>query len=177
MVEDFCSRTCLYAHQVTSIEVKCLQCGASFSKLLNQVKRFPNHFCGRSCSAKYNNTRKSTGTRVSKLEVWIQGQLTKLYPKLEFHFNRKDAIDGELDIYAPRLKLAFELNGIFHYEPIYGPDKLSKIQSNDSRKFQACLEHGIEMCIIDVSRMVHFKEKGALRYLQIIQGVLDQKLG
>jgi hypothetical protein len=177
VVENFCSRKCVYAHQITSVEVQCLQCGVSFDKFLNQVKRFPNHFCSHPCSARYNNTHKSTGARVSKLEIWLQEKLPKLYSHLEFHFNRKDAINGELDIYIPNLKLAFELNGIFHYEPIYGPEKLASIRSNDDRKIQACLEHGIEMCIIDVSRMTNFKEKGALIYLQIIQGVMDQRLG
>lgn len=177
VTEDFCSRKCLYAHQVTSVEVQCLQCGVSFSKLLNQTKKSPNHFCGHPCSARYHNAHKSTGTRVSKLELWIQRELPKLYPNLEFHFNRRDAIKGELDIYTPSLRLAFELNGIFHYEPIYGPEKLLGIQSNDMRKFQACLEHGVELCILDVSRMTNFKESGALKYLQIIKHVLDQRLG
>ena len=112
---------------------------------------------------------------MSKLERWLQEQLPKLYPDLEFHFNRTDAINGELDIYIPGLKLAFELNGIFHYEPIYGPEKLDKMQTNDARKFQACLERGIELCIVDVSRMIHFKEKGALKYLDVIQRVLSRK--
>lgn len=56
-----------------------------------------------------------------------------------------------MDIYIPVLSLAFELNGIFHYEPIYGEGKLLSIQNNDDRKFQACLEHDIELCIINSS--------------------------
>ena len=95
---------------------------------------------------------------------------------LEFHFNRKDAINGELDIYIPSLKLAFELNGIFHYEPIYGSEKLASIQSNDTRKAQACLEHGIELCLIDVSTFKKFKEKRAGKFLQIIQDIINLKL-
>lgn len=113
---------------------------------------------------------------MSKLERWLQERLQRLYPDLEFHFNRKDTINGELDIYIPSLKLAFELNGVFHYEPIYGPEKLANIQSNDGRKFQACLEHGIELCIVDTSRMTNFKERGALKYLEVIQGVLNSRI-
>jgi len=112
---------------------------------------------------------------VSKLEKWLHAQLPDLYPGVEFHFNRKDAINSELDIYIPSLRLAFELNGIFHYEPIYGPEKLAGVQNNDQRKFQACLERGIELCIIDVSRMVNFKERRALEFLEVIREVLRRR--
>jgi hypothetical protein len=123
--------------------------------------------------ALYKNAHKTTGTRVSKLETWLQTQLPALYPVLEFQFNRRDTINGELDIYVPSLRLAFELNGVFHYEPIYGPEKLASIQTNDERKFQACVERGIELCIIDVSRMKNFKIKRALEFLGIIQNVIE----
>ena len=71
--------------------------------------------------------------------------------------------------------MAFELNGIFHYEPIFGESKLEQIQNNDSRKFQACLENGIELCIIDASSLTYFKEKSAKKYLDIITNIIDNK--
>jgi hypothetical protein len=95
---------------------------------------------------------------------------------LTFHFNRKDTINGELDIYIPDLKLAFELNGVFHYEPIYGPKKLKDVRTNDNRKFQACLERGIELCIVDVSKVVHFKESKAKEFLDIVQNIMRTKM-
>ena len=98
------------------------------------------------------------------------------YPDLEFYFNRKDAINSELDIYIPKLKLAFELNGIFHYEPIYGADKLNQTQNNDRRKFQACLEQGIELCIIDTSSLSYFKPDKVQKYLDIIVNIINSKL-
>ena len=165
--------SCARTHKNPPATVKCNQCGVIFEKRASQVKLSPHHFCSHSCSAKYNNTHKTTGTRVSKLERWLQEQLPVLYPGLESHFNRKDAINSELDIYIPSLKLAFELNGIFHYEPIYGPERLASIQNNDSRKFQACLEKGIELCIIDTSSMKHFKVLKALEVLYIIQHILS----
>jgi hypothetical protein len=88
----------------------------------------------------------------------LQEKLTILFPSLDIHYNRKDAINSELDIYIPSLKLAIELNGIFHYEPIYDQDKLDQIQNNDHRKFQACAENGISLCIIDTSSLKYFKE-------------------
>lgn len=74
------------------------------------------------------------------------------------------------------MKLAFELNGIFHYEPIYGPEKLSQIQNNDTRKFQACLEQNIELCIIDNSSMKNFNLKKSYKFLSIIRNLIDNKI-
>jgi hypothetical protein len=172
----FCSQKCAHDFLYTPTIVKCKQCGKEFKKMPNQIKKYPNHFCCQSCSAIYNNSHKTKGTRVSKLEKWLQSVLSKTYPNLEIHFNRKDAINGELDIYVPALKVAFELNGIFHYEPIYGIDKLSSIQTNDNRKMQACLENGIELCVIDSSSLSYFKEKNAIKYFDIIKNIIDLKL-
>jgi very-short-patch-repair endonuclease len=138
--------------------------------------RSKNTFCKQSCAAIYNNEHKTHGTRRSKLEGWLEEQLTLKYPNLEIHFNRKDAINSELDFYFPSLRLAFELNGIFHYEPIYGIDKLSRTQNNDNRKFQACIEHGIELCIIDSSSQKYFKVETSQKYLDIITKLVTSKL-
>ena len=173
---DFCSRSCSAQHRNPPIDVVCDQCQKSFKKPHNEIKRTKNHFCCRSCAGKWHNEHKTTGTRVSRLERWLQSQLPILYPPIEFHFNRTDAINGELDIYIPSLKLAFELNGIFHYEPIFGPEKLSKMQNNDSRKSQACHERGIELCVIDTSHQKYFKEQSATKFLNIIQNVINMKM-
>jgi hypothetical protein len=135
-----------------------------------------NRFCSRSCAATYNNLHKTTGTRRSKLEVWLEEQLRKLYPDLKILFNAKEAINAELDIHFPDLNLAFELNGIYHYEPIHGPKKLASIQTNDHRRFSACAEKGIALCIIDVSTMTYFKPTKGQYYLNIITNIINNKL-
>lgn len=156
--------------------LKCDQCGEEFRRGPAEISKSLKHFCSSSCSATYNNTHKTTGTRKSKLESYLETKLPEIYLNQEFHFNRKDAINSELDIYLPKLKLAFELNGIFHYEAIYGENKLNQIQNNDGRKFQACLEKGIELCIIDTSQLKHFNLPKAQKYLSIICKIIDQKL-
>lgn len=135
-----------------------------------------NVFCCQNCAAIYSNTHKTTGTRRSKLENWLEEKLTAFYPELETSYNDKTTINSELDIYIPSLKLAIELNGIYHYEPIHGADKLASIQNNDGRKFQACLENGIELVIIDTSSLKYFKPINAQKYLEIISNIITMKM-
>jgi hypothetical protein len=172
----FCSNACSVKAKDKRKEVTCRQCDKAFLKTRNQLKKHPNSFCSSSCAATYNNTHKTHGCRRSKMEIYFEQALPNKYPNLEFHFNRKDTINSELDIYIPILKLAFELNGIFHYEPIYGLNKLDQIKNNDQRKFQACLEKSIELCIIDTSSLNYFKPDKAQKYLDIIVNIINSKL-
>lgn len=175
----YCSQYCTGVHRrVEKVSTNCLICNKKlyiyprlFTK--SKTKRF---YCNRSCAAKYNNSHKQHGYRRSKLEEWLETKLTEVYSKLDIHYNRKDAILSELDIYIPSLKVAFELNGIFHYEPIYGPELLTRTQNNDNRKFQACLERGIEFCTIDSSKQARFTEKSSQQYLDIICNIINLKL-
>ena len=170
----FCSLSCNGKSQITKIKVKCNNCSKLFLKLPNQIKKTKNNFCSKSCSAIYNNLHKTKGTRRSNLEIWLEKQLTLLYPDLKINFNKKDTINSELDIYIPSLKLAFELNGIYHYEPIHGVNKMNQIQNNDHRKILACAEKDIELCIIDVSSLIYFKSKNAQKYLDIIASIINK---
>lgn len=60
------------------------------------------------------------------------------------------------------------LDGIFHCEPIFGQDKLDKIQTNDKLKFKACAENNITLCMIDTSKQKYFKESTSKQFLDII---------
>lgn len=173
-----CCRKCAFStrEKEKTMKLKCEQCGKDTKKQNSQLRKHKHHFCSSSCSATYINTHKTKGYRRSKLEIWLQEKLFAIYPSLEVHYARKDAINGELDIYIPSLKLAFELNGISHYEPIYGLVKLGQVQTNDKRKFQACLEREIELCILDTSRQKKFSPQDSLKYLKIIQNLIDNKL-
>lgn len=172
----YCSLNCYQSSQGKKEIIQCTNCGNNITIQLSDKKKSTNHFCSRSCAATYNNKHKTNGNRRSKLEQYLETELTKQYRNLEILFNNKTTINSELDIYIPSLKLAFELNGIFHYEPIFGEDKLGQIQNNDQRKFQACLEQGIELCIIDVSQQKYFKEQTSIKYLNIVINVINNKL-
>lgn len=171
----YCSVNCRYKGTDKTVDINCTECGKSFKKQRHRIAK--NNFCSQSCSVTYNNKHKIIGNRRSKLERYLAIELIKRYMDLELSFNKKNVINSELDIYIPRLKLAFELNGIFHYEPIYGQEKLNQIQNNDNRKFQACIEKGIELCIIDTSQQKYFKEQSSKKFLSIITKIIDKKLG
>lgn len=172
-IKIYCSRKCKNDSQNTSIKETCTQCTTEVIRSQASIKRGFKPFCSKSCAATYRNTHKTTGYKVSKLEKWIQIKLIEKYPDIKFIFNSKDIINSELDIYIPSLKLAFELNGIFHYEPIFGQKQLDKVKNNDNRKFQACCEYGISLCIIDTSQQKYVKESTSKPYLDIIINIIE----
>jgi hypothetical protein len=173
----FCSPKCksLYYGRSSKLVI-CLNCSAEFYKENAHCLKSPKHFCSQSCSATYNNKHKKYGNRRSKLEIYIEEQLTVLYPSLHIDYNKKEAINSELDIYIPSLKLAFELNGIFHYEPIFGSDKMDKIKSNDISKSKSCIDKGIDLCVIDASSLKYFKPSNAQKYLDIVVEIVNNRI-
>lgn len=173
-VAKFCSQYCAHLHTSREVSVICKNCNKQFNKKNGELTRSPNSFCSRSCSATYNNKNKTKGIRRSKLEKYLEGVLTILYPNLEIHFNKKDTINSELDIYIPSLKLAFELNGFLHYKPIYGIERFKSIKKNDSEKKKKCIELGINFHIIKTIDKGKFTDKIGMKYLRRIQKIIPE---
>lgn len=169
----FCSLICAGKFKTVKLSIasSCQQCGKETKKKKSALRK--NSFCSKSCAATYNNHNKTTGTRRSKLEIYIEQQLHLDFPELTLHCNEKTAIQSELDFYFPQLKLAIELNGIFHYEPIYGTDKLERIQNNDQQKLIKCYEQGIELCIIDTSSCKYLTQKERDKYYAIVKNLIN----
>jgi hypothetical protein len=179
----YCSKTCRGLSTRTQIEITCKQCGKTRFKKPSIIQRTNNNFCSNKCSALHNQNQvqaqtqaRKNGARRSKLELYLETQLPIIFSGITFEFNNRSAINSELDIYIPSLKLAFELNGIFHYEPIFGPEKLQQTQNNDQRKFQACTEKGISLCIIDSSFMKNFKKDKADNFLKIVSNIIKDNI-
>ena len=173
----YCSKNCYHnSMKIEKVSINCLNCNIIFYKSKSKLKKYPNSFCSKSCSASYTNKHKSTGYKRSKLEIYLEEQLTLLYPNLQIDYNKKDAIGSELDIYIPSLNLAFELNGIFHYEPIYGINKLNQIKNNDTSKSKACHDAKIDLCIIDTSPQKYVKPSTSKKYFDIINNIIKERL-
>lgn len=173
---DFCSKKCLSLSRRMRIKVKCKQCGKEI-EITNRIyekSKSKNFFCSKSCAAYYNNAHKKYGFTRSKLEIYIESKLNELYPQMEILYNDRKTINSELDIFIPEYKLAFELNGIVHYEPIYGKGTFEHIQNRDRNKFQLCQEKNISLCVIDTSSLKYFKEQRAEKYLNIITEIINQ---
>lgn len=173
-----CSTKCGHIIRRNMVSANCGQCNKTATRSMRDyLKSKSGHiFCSQSCAARYNNSHKIIGYRRSKMEIWIEEQLKILYPDLEILFNDKTAILSELDIYIPSLSLAFELNGIFHYEPIYGENKLEQIIRNDNNKFYLCQQNNINLCIIDISSISRFKPLKAQKFLDIIINIIQSRI-
>jgi very-short-patch-repair endonuclease len=171
---DFCSIRCSNQSRDTRKKLSCDNCGSTFVRNRTQTSGSARHFCTQSCAATYNNRHKTHGTRVSKLEQWLQVELPTRFPKLEWRFNEKTTIGSELDIFCPTLKLAVELNGIYHYKPIYGERKLQQIQANDAHKAEICKLAGIALHAIDTSRIKSFTHRTSEEVLAKIGDLITE---
>lgn len=176
---NYCSRRCYVAMQSkiqTWTSVLCLQCGIAFKKATAQLVKYPKHFCSKSCAAKYGNANKIRGNTRSKLETWLEANLAKAYPTLTIKYNDKSAIGAELDIFIPQLKLAFELNGPFHYEPVFNQVKFERTQEMDKIKFKLCHENGIGLCVLNTTDHVYSKPKHNQKFMNIISNIVNECL-
>lgn len=134
------------------------------------------YFCGKSCSATFNNKNKKIGVRRSKLEKYIENILSKKFNETQILFNSKKIIGSELDIYFPKLKIAFEINGPFHYRPIYGEEKFQRIVKMDQQKKLLCEQNGIDLFIIDAQYQLQFTEESSKIYIEEIISRVDERL-
>lgn len=168
----YCSRECSHTSTKTKENVSCANCGISFLKLVNQILKTKNNFCSKSCAATFNNKHKKYGTRRSKMEVLIEEMLKTDFPDLKFKANAKDEIGSELDFYFPDLKLAIQINGIFHYMPIYGQEKLDSIRRLDKEKRKLCKKIGIKLVEINCSKDKYLNKKKIASRLEQVKTIL-----
>ena len=171
----YCSRKCYQQPKKKLQTVACDYCKKPFTKKNSELKRTNLNFCSRSCLGYYTNANKVSGKTRSKLELRLEEQLKKDFT-LDIVYSDRVALKGlELDIYIPDIKIAFEIQGIFHYQPIFGKEKLNSIQERDDRKRKLCSELGIKLIPINVSMYTYItKERFDCIYRHILK-VLSEK--
>lgn len=122
-----------------------------------------------------NHTRQEFGLRKTE-DRWINETIlyqivAKIFKdeKILRH-HRPDWLDGlELDIYIPRLNIAFEYQGQQHFHPIKawgGVAALKALQERDERKLRICTSLNIKLYIID------YREPLTQEYIQDLIGQL-----
>lgn len=167
--------------KLLKVKINCANCGKEKLVLkgtinTNKKKKCKNSFCNSSCAATYNNKNKTHGSRRSKFELYIEKELQLKFPNLQIDFNSKKAIGSELDVFVPILNIAFEINGIFHYKPIYGEVKLKQIQENDKIKKKKCRETNIKLYIVNTFKQKRFSIESSFKYLTFITKTINKHL-
>lgn len=174
----FCSNICqgLSRTNASTKTTTCKNCNKTFKKKLSEIRKTNNDFCSQSCAATFNNKNKSHGNRRSNFEMQLETKLIENFQDITFLFSDKKTIGSELDVYIPSLKLAFEIQGIFHYKPIFGQEKLDKIKSNDYKKELACECLGISLVKVDISKLKTYKETEVKPYNDYIFSEIKSRL-
>lgn len=147
---EFCSVPCYAQFNSKKETLNCGWCRKEVIRTQAELKKSKSGlaFCDRSCSVSFNNTKKRKSKR-SKCEILLFDLLKQKYVDLDLLSNDKSMLDGfEVDIAIPSLSLAIEWNGIVHFKPIYGDEKLLKIQNIDLKKQAMAEEKKIRLIII-----------------------------
>ena len=167
----FCSYSCHNNYRITNgrINTNCGNCKKSISKRAEKSNIGGIYFCSRSCSTTYHNLHKTTGNRVSKFELDLREFIIGEFPGMEFIPNDKTTIGMELDIYFPHNLMAIEINGIYHYKPIHGIQKLQRIIKLDKLRAKRCKENNISLLVLDISHITKYSKDKILPYLDEVK--------
>jgi hypothetical protein len=178
-----CSRICRDVQQrqnkiTLKYQVECSYCNSIKFVCKSRFNKSKSglRFCNRICALTYYKENISVGCRRSKLEKYLEETIRQNYPNLLLMCNDKTAIGAELDFYFPDLKLAIELNGVFHFEPIHGNEKLQKTQKRDKLKFKLCQENNISLCVIDSSSCVYLSSQQKDKYWNIVDNIIGTQI-
>jgi len=95
------------------------------------------------------------------------------FPNLNVSYSEKNALidAGEVDIWIPSFKLAFEIQGPSHFEPIYGDEKLKSEKANDENKRNKAKELGIVLIEVDISKIKEFRK--SIPFMIAVTKILD----
>ena len=117
-------------------------------KIRSEYERHTNLFCSHSCSATFNNRLRKSARR-SKIEIEFFDRLQSAFPSIEMLPNDRTMLDGmEVDIAIPSLQMAIEWNGLVHFSPIWGEEKLVDVQNRDRRRIELASRKDINLIVI-----------------------------
>lgn len=147
------------------LKIPCGGCGAILDRTEADIKQCKHGkpYCSKSCRMKHYNhhiLERSSNQR-SKAEDILASFIKTDFPDLEIVTNdRKFLPSGlEIDINIPSMRLAIELNGPVHYMPIYGEERLHKVQAKDAQKHLEIHQKGLTLIVLDISRLNSTKKQ------------------
>ena len=153
----FCGKQCANKaaeKRYKTTVIKCDFCGKEVKRPPSAIAKHPLQFCSLACSMRYNNKHKRTGkTNKSAGEGYLASLISADFPGLVIERNDRSILPSglEVDLLIRSLNLAIELNGPFHYFPIFGDAKLADTQNADIRKQNEIHEIGFRLITINAS--------------------------
>lgn len=165
--KKYCSKQCCtkYYNLIHKTEIICANCQKKSLKYVAKILRKSDlKFCNRSCQASYANRtwNKSSrfGINKSRAEKILVNIIKNDFPFLDIIENDRTTLPNslEFDIYIPSKRIAIELNGPFHFIPIFGTEELQKTQNKDLFKLQFCQNNKILFFVINITGIKNQKE-------------------
>jgi len=157
-----CEKLSPKPHKINSeplIDCKCGNCNNVIKRRLSDISKskMKKVFCSKSCRMTVFNLeiKELYGSSRSEPEKVLCEIISNNHTGIRILTNKKNVLSCryELDIYIPDKKIAIEINGITHYQPIYGEEKLLLIKERDRIKKEECEKLGITLLVFDISSL------------------------
>lgn len=108
----------------------------------------------------------------SKLETYLLNQLLKDGYRVEFH--KEQTLSNtklQIDLFLPTLNTAIEIDGLSHFEPVWGQDTLSRNQGYDNKKTGLILGKGL--VLIRIKQLKDFSPSRAKVLYNELKTILE----
>lgn len=109
-----------------------------------------------------NKAIRKASVEGSRLEKLLMENIQKFGYTCHQHRHILDNQKLEVDLFIPELKICIEVDGVSHFEPIHGEDKLSKTIEKDEEKNGLVVSNGFVLirikCVTGTLALISIKE-------------------
>lgn len=103
----------------------------------------------------------------SKLEIYLLNRLLSDGHKVDFH--KEQTLSNtklQIDLFLPNINVAIEVDGLSHFEPVWGEDALKRNKGYDNKKTGLILGKGLVLIRI-IQKKDFSKTRGSLIYSEL----------